>query len=469
MAKIEPRTGVIDSMRNQGLPWNVILGELIDNAFDASATRVSFNFDAKRLEVSDDGSGCLDVLAMLRIGDRNQHCGTQLGRYGIGAKDAAISAADGITIVSTHKGITRRVGCNWRVLEKANSWEIEDPTALPADGPSGTRIVLSPLRTDRIRDPEALIKKLSLQYTPAIRDGKQIVLQFSPKKPPVAVPEFRYPPLDHLVTADLNVNGKEARVTLGIIPQNHVVELGGVVISYGYRVICTGSRIGLGSHPTPNLFGWVELGKGWELTKNKDNISSNLEPLGQAIAAACRDTIEVASKQATSVVFDGVAKAVNDALHQLEADCGTRGKTQKAKRGPKVNVNRLSVPTGRGTPHSGAARTQPGSTFGSGRTTSAIKVAFRSMGASGPSSAYEHQIVYLNKDIPVLASHMDDPDWLAVHAVYSAATYIATDDGRQKKLFEGRDPGNITDRIYMLSGMLLSKMPNEVERKRAIA
>src|SRR5262249_58778758 len=37
VAKIIPKTGIIAGMRNSNLQWSTILGELIDNAFDAGA------------------------------------------------------------------------------------------------------------------------------------------------------------------------------------------------------------------------------------------------------------------------------------------------------------------------------------------------------------------------------------------------------------------------------------------------
>lgn len=458
MAHIEPKTSVLNSVRHQRFHWKTILGEFIDNAFDANATRVQFAWDKKQLKVTDDGSGCADVLKMLTLGDRENHSSTQLGCYGIGAKDAAISAADGITIISSHRGMRRAIFCNWKNLEKSGVWEIDDPTEEPTVEPSGTTIVLSPTRMERPAEESQIIKALSQTYTPAIRSGRQIVLQLSPKRPSIVVPEWQTPPLEHQITADLDIDGKRARVTMGIVPEGYAVECGGLVISYGYRVIIQSSRVGLGDAPTPNLVGSVELGDGWELTKNKDNISSNMKPLGDAIYAACRETIERAAKQATNVLFDGVAKAVNDALDKLVTDLSPANK--KAKRKSPTVKNDPKAPTGNGSPHKRAAVVQAGNTFsgvGGGKLTS-IRVAFRNMGENGPASRFEDGMVYLNRDIPVLAEKMNDPESVAVHAIYSASAWLATNEGPQMRLFQEFDAPTVNHRMAIVAGMLLSRM-----------
>ena len=55
MASISPQTAVIEGLRQQKFQWSTILGELIDNAFDAGANRVETLFDRKERTVKDDG------------------------------------------------------------------------------------------------------------------------------------------------------------------------------------------------------------------------------------------------------------------------------------------------------------------------------------------------------------------------------------------------------------------------------
>lgn len=454
MADISPKTSVLRGMKHTRLPWKLIMGEFIDNAFDASATRITFEFDKRRLVIVDDGAGCADVLKMLTLGDRENHEGTRLGCYGVGAKDAAISAADGISIFSVHRGIRRSVNCNWKILERSNTWKIPDPEECQTVDPNGTKIVLEPLRNDHKPDEAALLRSLSIQYTPAIRQGRQIVLKMGPKKQPVTVPEFRLPALEHQITADLNVGGRMARVTVGIVPDGIACPLSGMVVSYGYRVILSDTRIGLGTEPTPNLIGWCELGTGWELTKNKDNISSNQDELSSAIFQACRDTISKAAARAKSVVFDGVSTQINAALQSIiGAESNRKAKAKRHKGTSKGTV----APTMTGRKHTQAAVTQPGNTFNlRSNNATCLKVAFESMTPDGPACKYNSGIVYLNKDNAVIRSQMNDEAALSVHAIYAVATYLATEEGPQMALFEKHDATTLVEKMSVMAGMLLA-------------
>lgn len=457
MASIQPTTGIIESVRRQGMPWHLILGELIDNSFDAGATRVSIVFDkkAKSLTVRDNGHGCEDLLSMLVLGDRNQHSTTQLGRYGIGAKDAAISVAEGVTVCSVHRGIMRTVTCNWKNLERSGSWEIADPIETPTDDEPGTTISMYPMFREKPSSFEALERRLSLQYTPAIQQGRQITICESPKHPGRPLRQFHVPEMTHQITADLDVDGKKARVMMGIIPENRSVERSGLVVAYGYRVIKENQRIGLGSDPTPNLFGWIDLLDGWELTKNKDNISCNLDALGDAIYNACKNTIATSARQASSVLFEGVAKEINDALSVI---VGQSKPTKKAKRATAKNPTGAVEPKGTKRRHTNAMVIQAGETFGGNNTK--VKVSFESMGTEGPACRYQNGVVYLNRDIPIVAKAAQDQSMLAIHAIYAAATWFATTDGPQLKLFEDRDATDVIQKMAVLAGELLRHVMN---------
>ena len=458
---ITPSPSLIESIRKQNLPWHIILGEMIDNAFDAAAKEVVICFEKKRMTCRDDGDGCADVSRILTLGDRRDHKTTELGRYGIGAKDAAISAAGAIKIDTTCKGIRSTISCDWNRLEKQAVWKIDDPIVATTDRVSGTLLVLDPLRSDRIHNEQTLINRLSMLYSPAIRQGRSIKIQFSAKKPLTVIPEFRFPQLEHQVTADLCVDDKKAKVTLGIVPDGQVVEHSGLIISYGWRVIKTESRVGLGDQPTPGLFGLIELGSGWELTKNKNNIICSLEELGRQIAVACEETIAIASSRAQDVVFDGISSDINAALESIMNPLVVADR--KAKRGPATSPTGAAVPTGLGGKHRRALVTQVGNTFPesnkASRSLKMIRVAFESQGIGGPVCRYGHPVVYLNKDIPELVNAAKkDPNSIKVHAIYAASVWAATDEGVQKRFWSQHDPVTIFDKVSYLAGKLLSSV-----------
>ncbi len=88
---IQPKPAMLDSKRNANMGWPIALSELIDNAFDAGATNVSIRFGpGKRVSVTDNGCGCDSPESMLTLGDHYRRKSTRLGRYGVGAKDAAL-------------------------------------------------------------------------------------------------------------------------------------------------------------------------------------------------------------------------------------------------------------------------------------------------------------------------------------------------------------------------------------------
>lgn len=463
MANIQPLPGMIDSVRNQGMGWTSILSEFIDNAFDASATRVEIFFNDRTLKIVDDGIGCDDPIRMLTLGGRKDHSTTWLGRYGIGAKDAAISAADAIIIETTHKGVYRVASCNWRKLEKASTWDIDDPDEAATADPSGTVITLSPTRMKKIGDHAELVKYLSMTYAPAIRQGRQIIVKPSAKAAPIPVPVYELPELEHVIRADLNVDGKAARITMGLVPEGHAVVNSGVTISYKYRVIKTGDRIGLGDSPTPRLCGWLELSKEWNLTKHKNGITSDVDALGKEIARVCSETISIAQSQAHDIMFDSLSAEISAAIAAATNGCPGL-KDRKAKRSSPVNATGARLPAFTGVTHKRAKRSQVGATFsGNGKgAASTIRVAFQSMGADGPAFKYEKPVVYINRDIPEIEKAKDHKELLAAHSIYAASVWFATDrldSGALFKSLEYIEAGDTFQRITRIAAELFSKLP----------
>ena len=165
--------GTINAARSRGIPWRDVLGELIDNAFDAGATMVHITIDGKELSVEDNGRGCGDFAKMLTMGRHAPHETTKLGRYGVGFKDAAWWVGGPTTIRTIHKGRVRTLRVDWDHL---TGWRLPDPGDEPSDGSIGTRITFG--RTIR-RFPDGkafsdLRDQIGYIYSPALKDGRQI-------------------------------------------------------------------------------------------------------------------------------------------------------------------------------------------------------------------------------------------------------------------------------------------------------
>ena len=454
MARLTPLPALLNSIRNQNLPWSIIFGEFIDNAFDAGADRVVVTVGSKSIEVEDNGQGCKEILLILTPGGRSAHVTTQLGRYGIGAKDAMISAADEVVVSSIHRGVLRTANCDWRKLSRQSEWDIDDPLEVPTEKPSGTRVSMRQLRTKETYRIRECLERLSLMYTPAIKQGRQIIFKPSQSAPAAPVPEYKFPPLEHQMTQELCVDRKLVRVTMGLVSEGHSCQEVGLVLSYGYRVIKTNQRLGLGDQPTPGLFGWVELLEGWELTKNKDNVSSSIDALDRAIFASFQSVIALAAKRAHVIPFQNVTKSVNQLLKEFAGEAAQ--KDRKAVRKPKQNQTGTVPRKNTGVRHTRAACSQPGQTFQeSMRSGRGLEVSFGHFGADGPASKYSDGMLYLNVDIPAISTDATDERSLTRHAIYAASLYFAVQN-RDNPLFPEAE-GDF-DRAARISGHLLTRI-----------
>lgn len=443
MIDITPHTNLIESIRQQNLPWTTIFGELIDNSLDAGANRVAIEFTKDNCVITDDGKGCDDLRVMLAPGARKDHATTELGRYGIGAKDAAISAADTISIESVCNGVVRSVSCSWKVIAKSGEWKVADPMVSATSAPSGTKIILSACR--KVWSFDNLVEDLQFRYTPAIKRGKQILIRTKTKGECKPLAEFVYPALDRHTVRDVVVAGNKARVTMGIVPDGVKFSRRGMSISYGYRVILQNTAIGFGGKPVPGLVGICELGDGWELSKNKTEVTKNIDELGDAIASAFADLIEHASQRSQSIQFDNVAKELNTILEDI-GGC----KDKKAKRSePKQSG--LVLPSGRGGQHTRAASVQIGNRFAS--RAKGLSISFDTMGEDGPSCRCDGSVVYLNTDIPAIKKDWGNEEAIARHAIYAVSMYLAL----RKDLELFRDFTDDFERVTRFSGYLISR------------
>lgn len=118
-ADLTPATSLIDSWAHQLSQWPTILGELVDNAFDADATHVVFTLEKDRLRIEDNGVGCANLELMLKAGLNTRHPTTRLGRYGIGFKQAVTSAGQFVRVASVHQGMLRKVSVDWDELARS--------------------------------------------------------------------------------------------------------------------------------------------------------------------------------------------------------------------------------------------------------------------------------------------------------------------------------------------------------------
>jgi hypothetical protein len=464
---VTPSTSLIASLSAQNLTWRTVLGELIDNSFDANATSIDIAFEGGRLVVTDDGNGCDDLTALATLGKHERRSTTKLGRWGIGAKDAMLwvgGEKSEVVITSVHRGMFRSGAISWASMIANGRWIIDNwNEERPANpGERGTRIVIAPVKRTVLHGAQwtDLLADIGYLYSPAIKRGRQITIRRT-KGASAAIARYELPALEggHVDTT-IDVDGKSARVYVGIVKPGEMNDRPGITYTHGFRVIKEASPNGCGRYNTLRIAGVVDLDDSWTLTKNKDGIVSHAEELYAAVEKAAELVLrraDVASRQLDTAALES---RVNDLLSSaVESATGTPD--SKAKRG-RGDRSGSVTPKNTGKRHTKAAVVQPGSTFidGVGRARSLSRAGFKiqfsdtlgprgAIGVFYPSEAANTpHTVMLYCGHPLLFAARETKNEMAL--LVCATAIIAGACGRQQTLFR-----NVPDGFEAALGTLL--------------
>src|SRR5580765_2937958 len=352
---LTPDTHWLEAQRNQNLGWQRALGELIDNAIDASAANITIVAEKKTLTVTDDGIGCSDMEAMFRAGAHRPHATKGLGRFGIGLKDAAIWLW-GTTIVDSVRNSHRyTASVNWEKLCGSKIWQTLGPAKTEArEVPSGTSILFSRIEQQFPggKHFDRLHSELSYCFSPALKRGIRIVIRRGGSAP-LELQRFTPPEFEKFIDGDIDVDGRRARVYAGVVKEGASNPRPGIHYTYRHRVIIPGSGLGCGDTSISRIFGWVSLSDQWDLTKNKDDISKHKDALASAVFAFIKPILDIAEKQAATVDLKGLEDALTKLVRQATAP-----KTEKEKREKGEKQGTIKpLETGR---RRGAIKRQPG-------------------------------------------------------------------------------------------------------------
>lgn len=403
-----PDGSVLFAICASGLKWKDALGELIDNALDAGATRVSIEFGPPRshgtsayMVVSDDGIGCNDPIAMIQLGKREQKKTTKLGRYGIGAKDAMLwigGQTSDVHVDTVFGPKLKTLRVVWRDYAKA--WRVPARALVESDatpGVCGTRVTVTPVarRVPEGADWRALVAELSYVYSPAIKSGKQIVVRSKVRgSEPELLRRYEPPSMSEHVDVRVDVGGKGARVYVGIVKDGEPNPYRGITYTHGFRVIRRASGDGCGGCDFSRVFGVVELDRSWELTKNKDDISVHGDELYAAVFSACSDLLRKAESIGQTASFEALTKEAEALLNgNLLGDPDAKAKRDDG--GKKGTVK----PTGKGKKHSRARQTQDGATFARERY-GALRIRYQNFGDDQRIGSHNSGIVFLSESHP---------------------------------------------------------------------
>ena len=344
--------------------WGVVLAEAIDNSLDAEATHVAITIERNRyLLITDNGRGCTDLLAMVTLGTKFAHKRQDLGRYGVGLKHVALwvggvnSGFEVQTIIGAEQRILR---FNWQEyasgmhaptskIGSERDWWLPDEECGPAPpGAQGTTIQVDGVER---KFPEGkalddLEEKLGYLYTRAIKAGRLITLRVGKKSPrrliPWKLPRFRP---DETVTTEIEIDGKKAHITCGIVVDDEPNPRCGFTYFYNYRVIIASSEKGCGDYNSSRICGLVELDDSWKLTTNKQSVNEE-EELFAAVEQACLPVLQRAQDLSEKLY----SKAFNiEVTTVLQGALLSQAKSDKEKREPGTTHGTNSH-TGNGNP-----------------------------------------------------------------------------------------------------------------------
>lgn len=445
--------GTIAATRAKHYEWSHILGELIDNAFDAGATRVDISRDGRSLTIEDDGEGCDDLAKMLTMGRHSKRSRPTQGRYGVGLKDAAWWVGGPTKIETRRNGKERIVLIDWDGMA---GWFAPSPSVEDAGNLRGTRIRFPSIAKER-RFPDgkrldALLEELAFIYSPAIKSGRQIVFQRARDRSPLQ--RYELPTLIDVIDTTISVEGKTARVHVGIVPDGVDNPRPGISYTHLFRVILH-SALGCGGLGSSRIAGWVSLDGGWTLARNKDDVSAYKDDLGEAVFAAIRPIVEKASSQALVMRTASLSESLTASFRGIVGGSEANAKARREKSDRHGSIR----PTGTGTKHSRAAKTQIGTRFRDARPRE-FRIDFKpcSDPSIGEVDAAGRLIWLASNNLMINAARAaEERKVLLVAAIMLFASYEAT--AKEPLLASCRDDARASD-VAEIAGRLLVEMHN---------
>lgn len=373
--------GTLAAKRAERMRWRDVLGELIDNSFDAGASLVEITINGKELRVSDDGVGCDDFEKMLTLGKHTHQRTTRLGRFGVGLKDAAWWVGGPTRIVSVCNGLERRVRVSW---DEMRHWRVPRHAGEVTDHRPGTVITFEKIgipgmdrRIPEGKDFDDLVAYLGFIYSPALRRGCRI--SFARGKRLFQAERYEMPAMEDVVDTSALVDGKRIRVHVGIVPEGVRNPHPGINYAHGFRVIIPETELGCGDYSSDRIAGWVLLEddkddrvNGWKLTRNKDDISDYKEQLGEAVFGLIEPVLKKASKQALLAESSLLSRNLTDMFRGLAAGDPQKEKRERGEGGVRVE------PKGTERKRRNFSKTQPGGN-GGGTPAGKFKIVFREL------------------------------------------------------------------------------------------
>lgn len=314
---ITPHVNLLKSLRGERINYVLLVGEGIDNAFDAGANSINVVIDENAISFQDDGVGITRdrIASVFSLGGHVSMSTTQLGRFGVGIKNQAVSAGNIFKVVSASKDGRVKVSVDWRSILRTGTWTIDDPrwTPIVVGSPTGTMITIADLRFAKPPNggwPSKIIADAAQRFYPAIAEGKRISLNGQQVE---LLPE---PIMNDVIERNIQLSDdRSARLRAGILAEPS--KLNRVHVAYRHRVIMPGSTLGCAEYGgLTKMFARVSLSGQWHLAKFKDELPDDKErdELEDAVADALRPILEKCNADSMSAKVDQITNLINELL-----------------------------------------------------------------------------------------------------------------------------------------------------------
>lgn len=447
---ITPHVNLLKSLRGERVDYVLLVGEGIDNAFDAGAKSVAIAISDSAISFKDDGIGITRdrIGALFSLGDHGAMSTTKLGRFGVGIKSQAVNAGNIFSVDSISHDGRVLISVNWAHVLKGGQWRIDDPLWQPVlvGAPTGTKITVSDLRKTRNVSIDKIHSEIAQRFYPAIEDGHRISVNGAPVE---LLPE---PRMTEIVDRQLSLSGgRGARLRAGLLAEPS--KLNRVHVAYRHRVIMPNSALGCGDYGgLTKMFARLQLSGPWHLAKFKDDLTDEAErdELEDAVAEALRPILEKCSTAAISARVLQISHLINERIP--EALAGSRPKRQKDESTPS-SARRKSSP-GEVAPEKSTA---DGPARAKRPPTDRLLITFDGSAAEDGVGAYQRvgrtHRVDLSKDDPYVAQLIEHRDeQFGVSCLYALAISLF-EHGRQEREPELPLDGNFGQRISKLMGL----------------
>lgn len=305
-------------LRNQNFKLQPALLELIDNSIDAGAKNIRIHQSENALFIEDDGNGFEDIFRAFDIGESRKV--GQIGRYGVGLKDASVKYSRKTTISSRGKSAS----CDWDAAMETGHAEI-----IPEKCSIHSTVITwwdfddlykSAIQTQEIRRcyALALARNLNIEV-----NGVRLL----PTEQPFFIES---------INETFEYEDKRVRLTGGIFNPNdeNRKSWAGYNLYYQGRLIGPGRIMdsGMGDTACSNFSFVVELEDGdarWVLATNKDSVDGSDALLDYIFHTYTRPLLKKAEAQTIDV-------ALREVIEAVESTCSVRG---NITRGPRVNTD----------------------------------------------------------------------------------------------------------------------------------